>query len=682
MGKAARSGAPQPRTRERSQTGRIQTAPATRRRLNHKTRPRSAVATPSDTDATVSSAVVGVSNASATVSSATVSSESATVLDAAARASNTGATVSTGADAVPRAARTHGSLLDVLEAAEGAGEPAATASSMPFAGSPGGRSSEVPCWSGVFEEENVLRRLAQGVVADLPDETLARVLSNMQNFQESVNADRPLRIGSIYTGSDLAKHAWDEFLLALLGPGARCLQTEHTMGVERVEWKRQYIQQNHPGLRFLFGEAAQLQEPTGYCFLHGKRVPWPHCDVLSVGSSCTDFSNLRGHLSRSSARDVLEGTGASGSTLRFAMTYIDTHRPAVLLLENVVGLFKGFLKKDPVTWKLLEDTFSNLSILLHFLRRAGYCAPRGVANPAPRLPSNRRRAWLPCFLIGTDCDSVRSGSCDSLLEAAHDLFEHLQGHASLQIAPESLRMTPHTPEHVYWLKCAVDERPARDAEPGAAAVPSGTKAPKYRDLHLKEFQRSGLLYPPQFSQNELALAREMRMTTREAEVLYYLDRVRPMMHEHCEESFCDLGQSINRCRLSISDTVPCITPSGRLWKRRAREWLLAPEAMLAQGYDPAYVPCLTDFSHRQIVNLMGNAFNSSSYLVALATALGTASLETRQLCSSGDAVPQSPSADLVSALDVGNGCGLEADLVRLLKADGVLLSESEGEISD
>ena len=138
------------------------------------------------------------------------------------------------------------------------------------------------------------------------------------------------------------------------------------------------------------------------------------------------------------------------------------------------------------------------------------------------------------------------------------------------------------------------------------------------------------------------MAREMRLTTREAEVLCFLDRVKPMMHEHCEESFVDLGQSINRCRLSVSDTVPCITPSGRLWKRRAREWLLAPEAMLAQGYDPAYVPCLTYFSHRQVVNLMGNAFNSSSYLVALATALGTAELETRRVCFQWRRCPPEP----------------------------------------
>ena len=273
MGKAARSDAPQPRGRARSQTGRVEAAPATRRRLNCKMRPPSAAATVSHTVATVSN-------------------EAATLLGAAATVSNTGATVSNEAETMRRASETHGNLLDELEAAEGAGEPAATVSSMPFVGSPGMRSSGVPCWSGASGEETVLKHLAKGVVADLPDETLARVLGNMQNLQEAVNAGRSLRIGSIYTGSGLAKHAWDEFLFALLGPGARCLQTEHTMGVERVAWKRKYIQQNHPGLRFLFGEAAQLREATGYCFLHGKRVPWPHCDVLSVGFSCTVFFQI------------------------------------------------------------------------------------------------------------------------------------------------------------------------------------------------------------------------------------------------------------------------------------------------------------------------------------------------------------------------------------------------------
>ena len=79
---------------------------------------------------------------------------------------------------------------------------------------------------------------------------------------------------------------------------------------------------------------------------------------------------------------------------------------------------------------------------------------------------------------------------------------------------------------------------------------------------------------------------------------------------------------------------------------------------------------------------MGNALNSSSYLVALATALSTVELETRRTCSSCGAVPHSPSADLAAALEAGSSCDGEAGLVRFLEADGVLVSEREGEITD
>ena len=54
------------------------------------------------------------------------------------------------------------------------------------------------------------------------------------------------------------------------------------------------------------------------------------------------LSSVRGHLDRSSARDVLDGAGASGSTLRYAMAYIDAHRPAVLLLETLSACSKAF----------------------------------------------------------------------------------------------------------------------------------------------------------------------------------------------------------------------------------------------------------------------------------------------------------------------------------------------------
>ena len=194
------------------------------------------------------------------------------------------------------------------------------------------------------EGPTVLQTLAAGVIKDLPGVHHDRVMENLGVLLDAAESGRATRVGSIFTGTDLAWHAFAEFVRSALGAELfAALHLEHTMGVEWVAWKRHYILANHPSLQFLFCDAKDMLQPVGYCALHRAHVPWPHCDVLSLGSSCRDLSSLRGHLWDSS-RAVVTGAGSSGSTIQYAMAYIDSHRPALLLLENVVGLFKGFLK--------------------------------------------------------------------------------------------------------------------------------------------------------------------------------------------------------------------------------------------------------------------------------------------------------------------------------------------------
>ena len=521
----------------------------------------------------------------------------------------------------------------------------------------------------IEEEDRVLRMLARGIRDDLPEERHLQVLENLRALSEAGDAGQPTRVGSIYTGSDLAKHGWDEFLTAMVGrDGVQdYVKCEHTMGVEIVAWKRRYVQKNHPGLRFLFGGAEQMRKPTGYCYLHNDEVPWPHCDVLSVGSSCKDFSSLRGHVSRDTGMHVLDGAGTSGSTIQYAMAYIAAHRPLVLLWENVVGLFKGYLKKDAVTWELVSDVYSNLHLLLTFLTQNGYCAPRGVLNPSPRLPVNRRRAWLPCFLTGATVSEAASATVSGcgLSEVADELLCLLQERAGSSIEPERLLLCPNTSEHAYWLAEAI-----KDGQHGQRAnKKKSSPNPKYKTQHKNAFIEAGLQYPPAPTEAEVELATRMRMTDREAEIVYFFDRVAPMEISHSEEMFIDLSQGITRTRASTSAMMPCITPHSRLWKRRAKEWLTAPEAMLAQGLDAAYVRYLKEFSHRQILNLMGNAFNSSSYLVSLATALSFVDLSgAGKPCPACDGVHRG--ATFEEGATVSTGLDLEAEMAAIAWGSG------------
>ena len=179
-------------------------------------------------------------------------------------------------------------------------------------------------------------------------------------------------------------------------------------------------------------------------------------------------------------------------------------------------------------------------------------------------------------------------------------------------------MPPHSPEYQFWLERAIKERPVAETVSSAARRPRR----KYNTLHEEVFREAGVIYPPQPTQSEVDLARRMRLTNREMEVLYYVDRVAPMDQVHHDEMYIDLSQGIGRCRMSLSDTIPCVTPGGRLWKSRQQAWSLAPEAMLAQGLDPHYVADLTTYTNREILDLMGNAFNASSFLMSMITAFG------------------------------------------------------------
>ena len=107
---------------------------------------------------------------------------------------------------------------------------------------------------------------------------------------------------------------------------------------------------------------------------------------------------------------------------------------------------------------------------------------------------------------------------------------------------------------------------------------------------------------------------------REAEITHDVDRTAPMSEVFAEDSLIDLSQSLNRGHCSRS-VMPCITPGARLWLRRRCRWLLAPEAVSCQGY--AAPSGMRNFTHRQVIDLVGNSFHCDSCLVSLAVAFAS-----------------------------------------------------------
>ena len=123
---------------------------------------------------------------------------------------------------------------------------------------------------------------------------------------------------------------------------------------------------------------------------------------------------------------------------------------------------------------------------------------------------------------------------------------------------------------------------------------------KWRSLHREAFRKAGLAYPPVFSDRLQTVIKISSLREREAEVLHYHERLWPVESITCHEVFLDLSMSLGRAASCKNERFPCIVPKGRIFKRCAMEWLIVPEAMACQGYDPRTAPALKNYGHRQV----------------------------------------------------------------------------------
>ena len=92
-------------------------------------------------------------------------------------------------------------------------------------------------------------------------------------------------------------------------------------------------------------------------------------------------------------------------------------------------------------------------------------------------------------------------------------------------------------------------------------------------------------------------------------------RFDPIWESLATDCALDLSQAIDRCIVACKAFLQCVTPHGRLFLRRARRWLIGPEAARAQGFVLDAVSEL--YSHKEVIDLFGNGFAASSLMTAI-----------------------------------------------------------------
>ena len=230
----------------------------------------------------------------------------------------------------------------------------------------------------------------------------------------------------------------------------------------------------------------------------------------------------------------------------------------------------------------------------------------------------RKRVWLPCY-YWPDIASLPYEAA-GLTEMANHLLKSLTESKPMlrSLLPTTLchsmsqiLMDDCDDEFQHWLGEAIGHKHRVAADDSL----------KWRRLHHEAFSDAGLEWPPVYSAEFQSMVAEFGIGPRAAEYIHYEERMRPVSLIASEDEVLDVSQGLGR-GLHAANTIPTITPAARLWLRRRKRWLLAPEAIRAQGYD--LPPGARKFKHRQILDLIGNSFHGDSLIAALCVALSFA----------------------------------------------------------
>ena len=187
------------------------------------------------------------------------------------------------------------------------------------------------------EDARLLDLIVSSVIDALPPGAHYRSVAAVAALSGKV-----IRHASICSGTDFGILALRR-CVAKFNPMDKALpHIVNVLCVEKVGWKRAWILGHDPP-QALCPDASQLTQGRIWDVNQKRWIRPPACDILNVGFSCKSLSVLN-NKNRDGVHDaaIAEGRGCSGETARYALAYILKARPAVVLIENVPQIAKGY----------------------------------------------------------------------------------------------------------------------------------------------------------------------------------------------------------------------------------------------------------------------------------------------------------------------------------------------------
>jgi site-specific DNA-cytosine methylase len=172
-------------------------------------------------------------------------------------------------------------------------------------------------------------------------------------------------------------------------------------------------------------------------------------DILIAGTSCVDYSNLNNE------KQDIDANGESGRTFRGMMSWVENHRPPIVILENVISapwprVAKYFEKKKYSASFLTCDT---KNYYIPHTRQRKYLI--GIDQVNSKMP----KKWEE--LVGTTLKRNASASLDAFLLPSDDPRIH---HSRKKLANEAQMAVDKRTQRVDWARCESRHQRARTEE--------------------------------------------------------------------------------------------------------------------------------------------------------------------------------------------------------------------------
>lgn len=451
------------------------------------------------------------------------------------------------------------------------------------------------------------------------DPKLVRMLhSSLNRLLTENQAGWSLTIATACSGTDIAVKTlqailnfWeDEFQIQI--PMAQ------VFSCERDVEKQLFLQAEFPECEAIFGDTAVLSQ-TRAPTVAGDVAIVKHASIYVAGFTCTSRSKLNVNRARNIGC-VQKGEDKSGESFRTVAGYIDTSRPDVTLLENVVDMAQE-----------TESGESDASWIATWLEQRGYTVAWRVvrAQDHGSYATRNRIYWLACKKSTTSAD-------------VQYLFKAVLDSTRIEQIPLNRFLQPE-PDRLYI---------------PASRAPGQERDFKYKSEHLDLYTSWSLPWPPasgKFSKRLDHLGQRAYETVVFADFAFPLEGVGPEFLD-CNMSLCRLVGPDGQTNPWTS-SFPTLTSRGQYIIRENRDGfqirqINGIELLQLAGWSSSFYRGEPPH-HALATSLAGNMFSGFAVgpcLMAACAALGWGVKDAKD-ATEADSSEASPSPSCYDASD-------------------------------